>query len=90
MSWCRKRRDPAVQDWLWRVKRMEAMMPSTTQSSSASGKTMEGLLPPSSSDTGTSRSAAARMIDLPTAVEPVKLSLRTSGCSASGAPHSAP
>ena len=36
MSAWRNRREPAVQDWLCRVKRMDAMMPSTTQSSSAS------------------------------------------------------
>jgi hypothetical protein len=36
MLWWRNNLDPAVQDWLWRVNRMEAMMPSTTQSSSAS------------------------------------------------------
>ena len=40
---------------------------------------MDGLLPPSSSDTGTMRSAAARMMSLPTSVEPVKDSLRTPG-----------
>ena len=37
MSACRKSREPAVQDWLCRVKRMAEMMPSTTQSSFASG-----------------------------------------------------
>ena len=79
-----------MQDWLCRVKRMAAMMPSTTQSSLASGNTIEGLLPPSSSETGTMRSEAARMIDLPTSVEPVKESLATVGWLASGAPHSSP
>jgi hypothetical protein len=33
----RKRREPAVQDWLCRTKRIPAMTQSTTQSSSASG-----------------------------------------------------
>ena len=37
MSSCRNMREPAVQLWLWRVKRMALMMPSTAQSSSASG-----------------------------------------------------
>src|SRR3712207_9551472 len=69
---------------------MEAMMPSTTQSSSASGNTMDGLLPPSSSDTGASRSDAARMIDLPTPAGPVKPRLPSGGGSARGAPHSGP
>jgi hypothetical protein len=36
-----------------------------------------GALAPSSSETGTMRSAAARMMSLPTSVEPVKESLRT-------------
>src|SRR5271166_231462 len=66
------------------------MMPSTTQSSFASGKTIDGLLPPSSSETGTMRSEAARMMSLPTSVEPVKDSLLTIGWRASAAPHSSP
>src|SRR5215831_4782311 len=90
MSRWRKRREPAVQDWLCRVKRIAAIMPSMTQSSLASGKTIEGLLPPSSSETGTMRSEAARMISLPTSVEPVKESFCTVGWWASGAPHSSP
>ena len=79
-----------MQDWLCRVKRIAAIIPSITQSSFASGKTIEGLLPPSSSDTGTMRSEAARMMSLPTSVEPVKESLLTIGWLASGAPHSPP
>jgi len=79
MSRWRNRRDPAVQDWLCRVKRMAAMMPSTTQSSFASANTIEGLLPPSSRETGTMRSEAARMTSLPTSVEPVKDSLLIRG-----------
>ena len=90
MSRWRKRREPAVHDWLWRVNRIAAMIPSTTQSSSASGNTIDGLLPPSSSDTGTIRSAAAAMTSFPTSVDPVNESLRTSGWCASGAPHSSP
>ena len=73
-----------MQDWLCRVKRIAAMMPSTTQSSFASGKTIDGLLPPSSSETGTTRSEAARMMSLPTSVEPVKESSCTVGWLASG------
>src|SRR5262249_57470148 len=86
----RKGGEAAVQDWLCRVKRIAAMMPSTTQSSSASGKTIEGLLPPSSSETGTIRSEAARIMSLPTSVEPVNESLLTIGWLASEAPHSSP
>src|SRR4029453_9223158 len=79
MSRWRKRREPAVQDWLCRVKRIRAIMPSMTQSSLASAKTIEGLLPPSSSETGTMRSEAARMMSLPTSVDPVNESLLTVG-----------
>ena len=75
----RNSRDPAVHDWPWRVIRIPAITPSTVLSSSASGKTRAGLLPPSSSDTGTMRSAAACMMLLPTSVDPVKDSLRTMG-----------
>ncbi len=68
-----------MQDWLWRVNRIDPITPSTAHASSASGKTMDGLLPPSSSETGATRSEAACMTSLPTAVDPVKLTLRTSG-----------
>ena len=87
---CRNRREPAVQDWLCRVKRIALMMPSTAQSSFAFGNTMEGLLPPSSSDTGTTRRAACSMMSFPTSVEPVKDSLRTPGWAPSAAPQSSP
>ena len=43
---CRKRREPAVHDWLCRVKRIAAMMPSTAQSSFASGNTIDVALAP--------------------------------------------
>ena len=52
-------REAAVQLWPWRVKRMPAIAPSTALSSSASPITIIGLLPPSSSVTGISFSAAA-------------------------------
>jgi hypothetical protein len=51
---------------------------------------MDGLLPPSSSETGTIRRDAASMISLPTSVEPVKESFLTAGCAASDAPQSSP
>src|SRR5947209_7808876 len=66
----RKRREPAVQDWRPREAH-RGVMPSTTQSSFASGKTIDRLLPPSSSETGTTQSEAARMLSLPTSVDPV-------------------
>ena len=47
---------------------------------SASAKTMLALLPPSSSVTRFTWSAQPAMICLPTSVEPVKQTLRTSGC----------
>jgi hypothetical protein len=75
---CTNSRDPAVQDCPWRKKRMPAITPSATQSSSASGKTICGFFPPSSSDTGTIRSAAAVSTREPTAVDPVNEILSTS------------
>ena len=59
-------------------------------SRSASAKTMLALLPPSSSVTRFTWSAQPAMIRLPTAVDPVKPILRTSGCSTSRHPASAP
>ena len=44
---------------------------------SASSNTMNGALPPSSSESFLMSSAHWRISNLPTAVEPVKLSLRT-------------
>src|SRR5262249_51835234 len=87
---CRKRREPAGQDWLCLVNRIAAIIPSTTQSSFASGEKIEGLLPPSSSGTGTKRSGAARIMSLPPSVGPGEERLVTLGWLASGAPHSSP
>ena len=87
---CTNSRDPAVQDWPWRKKRMPIIAASTAQSSSASGKTICGFLPPSSRDTGMIRDAAAVRMRLPTAVEPVKDSLSTSGLLMSASPVTAP
>src|SRR5262249_31438106 len=47
MSRCRKRREPAGQDWLCLVKRIAAIISSTTPTSFASGKTIQGPFPPS-------------------------------------------
>ena len=57
---------------------------------SASANTMLALLPPSSSVTRFTCSAQPAMIRLPTAVDPVNATLRTSGCSTSRQPASAP
>ena len=51
---------------------MPAITPLTAFVRSASGKTMFGDLPPSSSETRAIRVAAVAAICLPTAVEPVK------------------
>ena len=59
-------------------------------SMSASANTMLALLPPSSRVTRFTCSAQPAMIRLPTAVEPVKATLRTSGCSTRRHPASAP
>jgi hypothetical protein len=76
---CTNSRDPAVQDWPWRKNRMPAITPSATQPSSASGKMICGFFPPSSSDTGTMRSAEAVRTRDPTAVEPVNEILSMAG-----------
>jgi hypothetical protein len=61
-----------------------------TASRSASSRMIDGPLPPSSSVTRFSVSAAVRMIVRPVAVEPVKVTLRTSGWAVSAAPATAP
>src|SRR3546814_267094 len=65
---------------VWPVLRyLLAMAPSTAASRSASSNTMNGALPPSSIETRFMSSAHCAISRLPTAVEPVKLSLRTLG-----------
>ena len=80
----------AVQLCPWRVKRMEVTAPMTVFSKSQSAKTSMGLFPPSSSVTGISFFAAAWLTMRPTSTLPVNVTLRTFGCSTSGAPHSGP
>ena len=53
--------------------------PSTASSRSASSKTRNGALPPSSIETLSTFSAAWAISFLPTSVEPVKESLRSRG-----------
>ena len=55
---------------------LATIAPATAASTSASAKTMNGALPPSSIETRSSRSAAWAASSRPTSVEPVKLSLR--------------
>ncbi len=62
--------------------------PSTAASRSASSNTMKGALPPSSIEHFITWSAACRSRMRPTSVEPVKVSLRTSGFSQNSLPIS--
>ena len=66
------------------LRNFEAIAPLTAASRSASSNTMNGALPPSSSETFFSVSAAWRISNLPVRVEPVNDSLRTmlDACSA--------
>src|SRR5271169_963334 len=64
--------------------------PSIAASKSASAKKMLGDLPPSSSVTRFTVSAASLTIILPTDAEPVKAILFTSGCLTSGDPTVSP
>ena len=68
------------------LRYLDCMAPSTAASRSASSKTMKGALPPSSRETFFSVSAHWRIRSFPTAVEPVKLSLRTTGLLVSSSP----
>src|SRR5690348_11144638 len=68
------------------LRYFEAIAPATAVSRSASSKTMNGALPPSSSDTFFTVDEHCCMSSLPTAVEPVKLSLRTIGLLVSSPP----
>src|SRR5215469_11638207 len=61
------------------LRYFEATAPLTAASTSASSNTMKGALPPNSSDTFLSVPAHWAISSLPTAVEPVKESLRTIG-----------
>ncbi len=69
---------------------MEVSAPATVFSKSQSANTSIGDLPPSSSVTGISFSAAALATMRPTSTLPVNVTLRTFGCATSGPPHSGP
>ena len=62
--------------------------PSTAASTSASSKTRNGALPPSSIETRCSSSADCRTSTFPTSVDPVKLTLRSRSSAISAAPTS--
>src|SRR5271167_2324862 len=66
----------------------EAIAPLTAISISASSKTMNGALPPNSSDNFLTVPAHCCISNLPTSVEPVKVSLRTVGFEVSSPPIS--
>ncbi len=81
-------REGALQDWpLFSIISVTLHF---TASSRASAKTRFAPLPPSSRCTRLSVSAAAFEISLPARVEPVKLTMSTSGCEDSCEPTPAP
>ncbi len=82
---CSSRREPAQQTCPW-LNQMASTTPSTALSRSASSKTMNGDLPPSSSDSFLPLPAVASRMMRPTSVEPVKAILSTSGWLTSAAP----
>jgi hypothetical protein len=61
------------------LRYFEAIAPCTAASRSASSKTMNGALPPSSIDTFFTVEADCWISSLPISVEPVKVTLRTIG-----------
>src|SRR5438132_13806871 len=66
----------------------EAIAPLTAISISASSKTMNGALPPNSSESFLTVPAHCSISNLPISVEPVKVSLRTIGFEVSSPPIS--
>src|SRR5690606_30061610 len=85
MPSCTSRRLAQTQVWPL-LRYLDAMAPVTAASRSASSNTMNGALPPSSSDIFFSVGAHCAMSFAPTSVEPVKLSLRTMGLAVSSPP----
>jgi hypothetical protein len=67
-----------------------AKMADATAAGSASSSTMAGSLPPSSSVTRLRSGAAERATFFPVSTEPVKLTLRGTGCDVMSAPSSSP
>lgn len=87
-------RDPAEHTWpLWMKAALSAWSTAVSKPSSvaqASANTTLGFLPPSSSATFLTDSAAARITFVPLLSPPVKETRSTPGCSASRAPTVAP
>src|SRR5271170_6186056 len=78
-----------AQTQVWPALRyFEATAPLTAASISASSKTMNGALPPNSSDSFLTVPAHCCISNLPISVEPVKVSLRTVGFEVSSPPIS--
>src|ERR1700730_11182366 len=70
------------------LRYFDAIAPLTAASISASSKTMNGALPPNSSESFLTVPAHCCISKLPTSVEPVKVSLRTIGFEVSSPPTS--
>src|SRR6516225_11312680 len=70
------------------LRYLDAMAPLTAISISASSKTMNGALPPSSIEVFLTVAAHCSISSLPTSVEPVKVNLRTVGLLVSSPPIS--
>src|SRR5919112_4375646 len=68
------------------LRYLEASAPSTAASRSASSNTMNGALPPSSSDRRLMPSPASLMSQRPTLVDPVKVILATFGLRQNSSP----
>src|SRR6516225_4913661 len=78
-----------AQTQVWPAFRyFEAMAPLTAISMSASSKTMNGAFPPNSIEVFLTVAAHCSISNLPTSVEPVKVSLRTVGFDVSSPPIS--
>ena len=82
-------RDPAEQVWP-ELPIMPAVASVTLFTMSASSSTMKALLPPSSSPTRFTVSAASFWICTPTGSDPVKEIMSTSWCVVSAVPSTAP
>src|SRR5277367_1179363 len=86
---CTYSREPAQHTWP-ALKKIAPADPPATAFGSASGSTIIGDLPPSSSDTRLTVSVALLLISLPTSVEPVNAILSTPGCATRAAPVVSP
>src|SRR5881396_1575293 len=75
---CTSSREPAQHTWPW-LNQIASTTPSTTLSRSASSNTMNGLCPPSASDSFLPDPAVALRMMRPTSVEPVNAILSMSG-----------